>query len=152
MSNNEQTTTEAGDIVLYAGDRIIVFYGSNSCAYTKPGHIDQTQKEMEKLLGHEDAEIEQIKDVPIWFLHAMTDMVVDPEITSVPTYKRLMEAGAENTHFTYIDDRPPLNRMINHGCWPLGLNNEHNYDFDGKPVLLDGKPVTRFEWLANMHK
>ncbi|MBR3401682.1 MAG: prolyl oligopeptidase family serine peptidase [Parasporobacterium sp.] len=99
-----------------------------------------------------DAEIEQIKDVPIWFLHAMTDMVVDPEITSVPTYKRLMAAGAGNTHFTYIDDRPPLNRMVNHGCWPLGLNNELNYDFDGQPVLLDGKPVTRFEWLAAMHK
>jgi len=99
-----------------------------------------------------DADIQKIKDVPIWFLHAMTDMVVDPEITSVPTYKRLMAAGAENTHFTYIDDRPPLNQMVNHGCWPLGLNNEHNYDFDGKPVLLDGKPVTRFEWLAAMHK
>ena len=99
-----------------------------------------------------DADIQKIKDVPIWFLHAMTDMVVDPEITSVPTYKRLMAAGAENTHFTYIDDRPPLNRMVNHGCWPLGLNNECNYDFDGKPVLLDGKPVTRFEWLAAMHK
>ena len=63
----------------------------------------------------------------------MTDMVVDPEITSVPTYKRLMAAGAENTHFTYIDDRPPLNRMVNHVCWPLGLNNEHNYDFHSKP-------------------
>jgi len=99
-----------------------------------------------------DADIQKIKDVPIWFLHAMTDMVVDPEITSVPTYKRLMAAGAENTHFTYIDDRPPLNQMVNHGCWPLGLNNEHNYDFDGKPILLDGKPVTRFEWLASMHK
>jgi len=99
-----------------------------------------------------DADIQKIKDVPIWFLHAMTDMVVDPEITSVPTYKRLMAAGAENTHFTYIDDRPPLNQMVNHGCWPLGLNNEHNYDFDGKPILLDGKPVTRFEWLAAMHK
>ena len=99
-----------------------------------------------------DADIQKIKDVPIWFLHAMTDMVVDPEITSVPTYKRLLAAGAENTHFTYIDDRPPLNQMVNHGCWPLGLNNEHNYDFDGQPVLLDGKPVTRFEWLAAMHK
>jgi hypothetical protein len=84
-----------------------------------------------------DEDIQNIKDVPIWFLHAMTDGLVDPKITSVPTYKRLMAAGAKNTHFTYIDDRPPFNRMVNHGCWPIGLNNEHNYDFDGQPVMLE---------------
>ena len=99
-----------------------------------------------------DADIERIKDVPIWFLHAMTDALVNPETTSAPTYKRLIKAGARNTHFTYIDDRPPFNQMVNHGCWIIGLNNEHNYDFDGKPVLMNGKPVTRFEWLAAMHK
>ena len=58
VSNDEQITTEAGDIVLYAGDRIVIFYGSNSWAYTKLGHIDQNQEEMEKLLGHEDVEIQ----------------------------------------------------------------------------------------------
>ena len=58
VSNDEQITTEAGDIVLYAGDRIVFFYGSNSWAYTKLGHIDQAQEEMEKLLGQEDVEIQ----------------------------------------------------------------------------------------------
>ena len=99
-----------------------------------------------------DEDIAKIRDVPIWFLHAMTDAVVDPKKTSVPTYKRLIEAGAANTHFTYIDDRPPFHQMVNHGCWPLGLNNEENYDFDQKPVLLKGKAVTRFEWLAAMRR
>ena len=28
--NDVQTTTQSGDIVLYAGDQIVVFYGSNS--------------------------------------------------------------------------------------------------------------------------
>ena len=58
VSNDEQITTEAGDIVLYAGDRIVIFYGSNSWAYTKLGHIDQAQEEMEKLLGQEDVELQ----------------------------------------------------------------------------------------------
>lgn len=58
VSNDEQITTETGDIVLYAGDRIVIFYGSNSWAYTKLGHIDQAQEEMEKLLGQEDVEIQ----------------------------------------------------------------------------------------------
>ena len=32
--DDEQITTYSGDIVLYSGDKIVVFYGSNSWAYT----------------------------------------------------------------------------------------------------------------------
>ncbi len=53
-----QTTTAAGDIVLYAGNQIVVFYGSNSWAYTRLGHIsDQSAEDMEALLGHGDVTI-----------------------------------------------------------------------------------------------
>lgn len=37
--DDEQITTEAGDIVLYAGNKIVVFYGSNTWAYTRLGKI-----------------------------------------------------------------------------------------------------------------
>ena len=54
-ANDVQTTTEAGDIVLYAGDRIVIFYGSNTWAYTRLGHItDKTASEMAQLLGQGD--------------------------------------------------------------------------------------------------
>ena len=53
-----QTTTASGDIVLYAGDQIVVFYGSNSWAYTRLGHItDQSAAGMEALLGHGDVSL-----------------------------------------------------------------------------------------------
>ena len=39
-TSNSQMTTEAGDIVLYNGNQIVMFYGSNSWSYTKLGHID----------------------------------------------------------------------------------------------------------------
>ena len=39
-TDNRQTTTGAGDIVLYNGDNIVMFYGSNSWSYTRIGHID----------------------------------------------------------------------------------------------------------------
>ena len=56
--NDVQTTTEAGDIVLYSGNQIVVFYGSNSWAYTKLGHImDKTPSEMRELLGNGDVMI-----------------------------------------------------------------------------------------------
>ena len=39
-TSNRQTTTRAGDIVLYQGNQIVIFYGSNSWSYTRLGRID----------------------------------------------------------------------------------------------------------------
>ncbi len=47
-TDNQQITTQAGDIVLYSGNQIVMFYGSNSWSYTKIGKIDD-------LSGWEDA-------------------------------------------------------------------------------------------------
>ena len=51
--DDAQTTTTSGDIVLYSGNQLVVFYGSNSWAYTRLGHItDQTPEQMKALLGN----------------------------------------------------------------------------------------------------
>ena len=56
--NDVQTTTEAGDIFLYSGDQIVVFYGSNFWAYTRLGRItDKNVYELAEMLGKEDATI-----------------------------------------------------------------------------------------------
>ena len=56
--NDAQTVTKSGDIVLYSGDQIVVFYGSNSWAYTRLGHImDKSDEEMTQLLSNGDAVI-----------------------------------------------------------------------------------------------
>ena len=53
-----QTTTRAGDIVLYSGDQMVVFYGSNSWAYTRLGHItDPNADGMRALLGNGDVTV-----------------------------------------------------------------------------------------------
>ena len=39
-TSNSQTTTDAGDIVLYNGNNIVMFYGTNSWSYTRIGKID----------------------------------------------------------------------------------------------------------------
>jgi hypothetical protein len=57
VRDDKQTTTNYGDIVLYSGNQIVVFYGSNSWAYTKLGHIDLSQQEMSDLLGGGDVSI-----------------------------------------------------------------------------------------------
>ena len=57
ISDDQQTTTASGDIVLYSGNQIVVFYGSNSWAYTRLGHVDLSQQEMTDLLSHGDVTI-----------------------------------------------------------------------------------------------
>ena len=55
--NDVQLTTKPGDIVLYAGDQLVVFYGSNSWAYTKLGKIDLNEDKLKDLLGNGDVKI-----------------------------------------------------------------------------------------------
>ena len=50
-SNDKQTKTAPGDIVLYAGNSLVVFYGSNSWAYTRLGKINMSKNELKDLLG-----------------------------------------------------------------------------------------------------
>ena len=55
--NDKQTTTEPGDIVLYSGNQLVVFYGSNSWSYTRLGKINLSDEELENLLGNGDVTI-----------------------------------------------------------------------------------------------
>ncbi len=52
--NDRQTTTAPGDIMLYSGSQIVIFYGSNAWSYTRLGHVELSQKEMAALLSHGD--------------------------------------------------------------------------------------------------
>lgn len=52
-ADDRQTTTHAGDIVLYNGNQIVIFYGSNSWSYTRLGTIDDLSG-WEEALGSGD--------------------------------------------------------------------------------------------------
>ena len=56
--NDVNITTSPGDVILYSGDQLVVFYGSNQWAYTRLGHItDKTKAELSDLLGGENVTI-----------------------------------------------------------------------------------------------
>ncbi len=55
--NDRQTTTAPGDLVLYSGNQLVVFYGTNSWAYTRLGHVDLTKEELTALLSAHDVTI-----------------------------------------------------------------------------------------------
>ena len=59
-SEDKQLTTQYGDIVLYAGNKLVIFYGSNSWAYTRLGHIELSQQEMTALLNRDEVTVQLV--------------------------------------------------------------------------------------------
>ncbi|MCR5308380.1 MAG: hypothetical protein K6E24_05245 [bacterium] len=56
-SADTRITTSPGDIVLYSSKQIVIFYDSNTWAYTKLGHINLSKSELTDLLGDGDVTI-----------------------------------------------------------------------------------------------
>ena len=58
VSSDVQMITQPGDIILYSGDQIVLFFGSNSWSYTKLGHIENlSADELSELLGERTVEV-----------------------------------------------------------------------------------------------
>lgn len=55
--SDTQISTEPGDIMLYQGNQVVMFYGTNSWAYTRLGKISGVpQAELTRILGAGDVE------------------------------------------------------------------------------------------------
>lgn len=101
--------------------------------------------------GITDAQLEGIKDLPIWFVYAKNDETVDPETHEVPTISRLRAIGADvhtsvfdDTHDTsglYTDDNGGPYQYQGHWSWLYFFNNECEED-----------GVSLWQWLAEQHK
>lgn len=107
-----------------------------------------------------DEDIQRIKNVPIWFMHSKDDPVTPAAETVVPTYEKLIKAGAKNVHFSYFDHVIDITNQFGgeayqyngHFSWIYSHTNKCQLDYDGKPVLMDGKAVTLMGWMANQRR
>lgn len=56
--NDEQITTGAGDIILYQGNSLVIYYDTNSWNFTRIGKIENvTKQELLKALGDGDVDV-----------------------------------------------------------------------------------------------
>jgi hypothetical protein len=56
--NDEQITTEAGDLILYQGNAFVIYYAPNSWNFTRLGKInDVTAEELRETLGDGDVTV-----------------------------------------------------------------------------------------------
>lgn len=110
-----------------------------------------------------DSQISKIKDSAIWFTQAKNDSTVDPTQTTVPTYQRLINAGASDVHFTYLDDVHDQTGLFNgtdgqpyqyagHWSWIDVLDDYPAKDYDGTQSQTNGQDTTVFSWLATHTK
>ena len=57
--SDAQMTTQPGDIVLYSGNQLVIFFGSNSWSYTRLGHVNgMSSEELSDLLNKDVVIIE----------------------------------------------------------------------------------------------
>ena len=112
-----------------------------------------------------DDDINSLKNLSMWFTHAANDPTVDPNNFTVPTYKRLMAAGAQDVHFSFFENvrgnegNPEgMNDYNGHYSWIYVLKDEclkdqADYNNVAAPstvdVLVDGQPVSLWGWMAS---
>ncbi len=113
-----------------------------------------------------DQDVAKLKDLSMWFTHAANDTTVDPNNFTVPTYKRLIDAGASDVHFSYFVDvkgnecNPDgeMNDHMGHYSWIYVLKDECAKDQadpnniaapSTKDVMVNGQAVTMWGWMAS---
>ena len=67
--NDVQTTTQPGDIVLYSGNQLVIFFGSNSWSYTRLSHIEGLSTDELTALLDKDVAVIEIKTAKITIDH-----------------------------------------------------------------------------------
>ena len=98
-----------------------------------------------------DADIQNLAQTPIWFTAAANDMVLPPAINTIPTYNRLLAAGADvyMTLFDNVEDTSGLYTNADgtpyqyngHFSWVYVHNNEVS-------TVIDGPEITLMQWLS----
>ncbi len=99
-----------------------------------------------------DSDIEKMKETPIWFTCAKTDTTLPPIANTLPTYDRLIKAGAKNVQLSLFDkvqdttglytkpDGTPY-EYNGHWSWIYVYNNQCE-------STINGKTTTIMEWMA----
>ena len=98
-TSNEQITAQPGDVILYNGSNICLFYGSNSWSYTRLGHIDGlSQSELRTFLLAGESNVKVLLWLPAGTTARLGDLNEDGEVNvaDVSTLINLILKGSNN--------------------------------------------------------
>ena len=97
-TSNEQTNAQPGDVILYNGSNICLFYGTNSWSYTRLGHIDGlTESELRTFLHAGESNIKVMLWLPAGTTARAGDVNMDGSvnISDVTTLIDMILRGAD---------------------------------------------------------
>ncbi|MCQ2216427.1 MAG: prolyl oligopeptidase family serine peptidase [Bacteroidales bacterium] len=109
-----------------------------------------------------DVQIKTLAEENIWFVQSYDDTTVDPKTFCIPTYKRLMKAGAKNVWMSMFEDVTgidmPGQKLYGHFSWCYVFNDavtgaQEQTDGDMKPSNNGGGAIAPqghanlFEWM-----
>ena len=109
-----------------------------------------------------DNEIKQLAEENIWIVQSYDDTTVDPKTHCIPTYQRLMKAGAKNVWMSMFESVEgmdnPGQKLFGHFSWCYLFNDavtmsQEQTDADVKPTNNGGGTVAPqghaniFEWM-----
>lgn len=102
-----------------------------------------------------DEMIEQVKDYNIWFVQSEDDTTVDPSSCAKPTFLRLIQAGAENVHYTLTEHvigiDSPGTQYMGHWSWIYVFKDADalHYEFDNAAVLENCSSVDDLSYITS---
>ena len=109
-----------------------------------------------------DNEIKQLAEENIWIVQSYDDTTVDPKSHCIPTYQRIMKAGAKNVWMSMFESVEgmdnPGQKLFGHFSWCYLFNDavtmsQEQTDADVKPTNNGGGTVAPqghaniFEWM-----
>ncbi len=109
-----------------------------------------------------DLQIKQLAEENVWFVQSFDDTTVNPREYCIPTYKRLMQAGAKNVWMSMFENvtgtDTPGQRLYGHFSWVYVFNDQvtgaqEQKVADMKPTNKGGGEVAPqghanlFEWM-----
>lgn len=121
----EMAAYEPENFKLGAKKPLIVWLHGQGEGGTDPD-IDILGTETSALAKNE--KIQKMKKTPVWFIAAADDGIVTPQKFSLPTYRDLLKAGADNAWYSYYENvtgtDEPNSRFPGHFSWIYFLNNQ----------------------------
>ena len=113
-----------------------------------------------------DENIALLKDSNIWFTHAANDTTVAPDNFTNATYKRLIDAKAQNVYYSYFenvvgDDSGTEVEYMGHYSWIYALKDQCDTTVadannitapSTEKVMVGSEEVTLWGWLASTSK
>ncbi len=99
----------------------------------------------------QDADIQLLKQIPLWFTHALDDQIVAIENFTKATYNRLIFAGGRDIHLSAFDNVVDYSSIYcgaegkpyiynSHWSWIYSLNNQCK-------EMINNTETSMFEWL-----